>query len=665
MKIELGKEICGNFKLATSTEWLECNELGAYASSTIYGLNSRRFHGLLVVPLNSVTNRAIILSKFEESVFFENHVHELSANQFVGGVYPDGHKYLQKFSLNPFPTFIYQVENRRIEKTLFLLHDQNALIVRYALKNHGKSLKLVIKPIMAGRLSTDLMHETQGVNTDSYQDNRVVKIAPKKNIPELNIYYSQGEYHPAPLWYHNFEYLKDISINGNGSQGNTEDLFNPGFFTFTLNPYQSIELVVSTDEIAELDFEAVYRKEKEHRRQFSSQFINLPDYVKDVAKRIELCRVSKVKSCPVIIPNYHWGENSLREALLTFTGFVLVDRNYEQLKEMISYLFSKMRDGLLPSNYPSENGKTSYQSVDTSLILINLTFYLQKFLKDKIYLERVLFEPLNSIIDAYQKGTHYNIHADKDGLLFAGEKKYSTSWMPLLNSNGEVVRYGKMLEINALWYNALKIMEYFSKTLKKNKLAKKFGDMAELTKTSFIEKFYNKKDNRFYDFIRDDIKDNSFRINQIFSLALPFSMPALEMGKKVLKAIDNELLTPYGLRSLSFKEKEYIGHLDNVYNRTHPAYYNGSVWPWTIGFYVDAVIKYNGRKKEVMEKLKKLLDNFKNIYANGAIGYISEILEGNEPHRMRGAISNSLNLTELLRAYYLVELIEKRAIQNE
>ena len=246
MKIFFEKDVCSNLDLSLKKEWLEANQLGSYACSTIYGLNYRRYHGLFAVPVKNGTGHVLLLSKFEESVFIGSQVFELSANRFKGGIHPDGYRYLQRFALDPFPKFTYLIDGRRLEKTLFLLHDSNTLIIRYTNKNQGPPLKLILKPILASRDVSGLTHENNKINTDSYSDNRVVKMSPRPDMPELSIYYLKGDYTRAPLWYYGFMYSGSAEESGH-NEGETEDLFNTGFFTCTLDTYESMDLYITTD----------------------------------------------------------------------------------------------------------------------------------------------------------------------------------------------------------------------------------------------------------------------------------------------------------------------------------------------------------------------------------------------------------------------------------
>jgi predicted glycogen debranching enzyme len=660
MKLIINKQICSKFESGINREWLESNRFGTYSSSTIYGLNSRPYHGLFVIPHGSLKERIVILSKFEESIFVGTKVYEISTNQFVGGVHPHGFRYLEEFRIDPFPRFIFRIEHRRIEKTLFLLHDKNTLVLQYTNKNQGEPVKLIIKPIIAGRKTNELSKEKADIIIDSYSDGRVVKIAPKPEIPEIQIFHSRGEFFQAPLWYHDFKYDMEYIEEGIETDKNTEDLFNPGFFSCTLEPYESCDFFVSVDPIEDYDYEAIFRKEKDYRRRISSNIKSFPGFSKDIYESIRASRISQMKEFPLILLNHPTYNTTTREMILALPGLMLVEKNINTIKRVINHLVTNLKEGLFPETYPLDESESYSGLADCSLHFINFAYYFMIIAQDKSFLEDTLFDSCKSIVDAFSKGTKHNIYKDKDDLIHTGDKSVNTSWIPLKDGKGNVLRYGKLIEMNALWYNALKVMESLCQILRKNRMSKRYAKMATLTKESFLEYFYDKTKRSFFDLIRHDLQDKTFRINQLFLIGLPYSMLTTDMGEKLLKKIDNELLTPYGLRSLSYKDKQYQGHHKEYITCQHPDYYLGSVWPWTIGMYIDAVIKIMGQNKTVTDYLKKVIAQYKVLFYEIGLGYIPEVFEGNEPYGKNGILTYYLNITELFRASYTLKMIMKK-----
>jgi len=657
MKIDFDLNICGNFNLAANKEWLETNKLGGYASSTIYGLNNRRHHGLFVIPVGSKTEKTIILSKFEESIFIGNQVYELSTNQFSGGIYPDGFQYMVHCSIDPFPKFQFDIGGKRVEKTVFMLHDRHTLVIRYAYKNQGPPLNFVLKPMLAGRDISDLAHEVTNINTDSYLESGVVKLAPIDTVPELKIYYQKGEYIPAPLWYHNYLYDKDFRRKQNGDDEMTEDLFNPGFFSFTLDPYDTFEMYISVDEQTNLDYESMVRREKEFRSNYISDFDPLPQAAKDISKRLEILSKNSSGNIPLHVSNYPKDDQNTREMLFSLWGLILLEKDIKQIENTLLIYVEFLKQGLLPAQITFNKKTNKDQPADINLIFINLIYYLYHSRIDLKFIEENLLDPCRNVIEIYSKGVNPLIYQDVDGLIFSGSKSVNTSWFPLGGDQNGEIRYGKICEINALWFNSLKIMEFFSRETGKNKQAKKYADMAELTKKSFQKEFWSKKLLRYYDCITGDLKEETFSVSQLLLIALPYSMLDVEKGILVLKQIEEHLLTPLGLRSLSPKEKKYKGRLESSKNNHKSDYFVGSIWPWTIGLYADAVLKLRGSSQQVIDSLSSYLESLGQFFYEQGSGNISEFFEGNPPHRRNGRICYSLNLTELLRTYYTLHKI--------
>ena len=654
MNLSFDENICGNFNIAANKEWLETNELGGYAASTIYGLNNRRYHGLFVVPIGNRAEKTIILSKFEESVFVGKHVYELSTNQFSGGIYPDGFQYLVRFSLDPFPRFLYQIDGRRLEKTIFMLHDQHTLVVRYAYKNQGPPFNLVLKPMIAGREISDLSHEVSTINTDSYLESGVVKLAPKDNVPELKIYYQSGEYLPAPLWYHSYVYEKDFRRKQRTDQSMVEDLFNPGFFTRTLESYETFDMFISVDKLSQTDYESLYRREKMYRRTFDPSVESMSNVAKEISKRVELLAQIKSDQTPIHVSEYPIDKKNTREMLLSLWGLSILDKYKIQIEKAIRDYLSHLNQGLLPDKIGSKSDKLTYHAADLSLLFINLIYYLYKFRIKQKFLEEHIFEKCVEIIESYTKGVFPHIRQDEDGLIYSGSASITSSWFSHTSGKGTVDRYGKLCEINALWYNGIKIMEYFSRETSKKKLVKKYASMAEIVKANFLKKFWSAKHLRYYDFIREGQSDSTFSINQLYLVSLPFSMLDVERGIFILNQIEEHLLTPLGLRTLSPDEKAYTGRLESLKSLTGNSDYMGSIWPLTIGMYVDAVIRYRGNNQQVINNISKTLEPLNNFFYEQGLGNISEFFEGNSPHRRGGQLCHGVNLSELFRAHHLI-----------
>ncbi len=649
MIIKFDKKYCQNFEEAVKTEWLEVNSLGAYSSSTIYGLNSRKEHGLFIVPSADKTNKINLLAKLEETVFVKDFSFELSSNRYEKSVYPNGYTHLNGFELNPFPTFHYKISDRRLDKSVLLLHDKNVLVVRYELKNNGDPVKLIIKPIIAARHANDLVKDVQGINSDSYMAENVVKIAPRADLPELNLSFREGEYTPAALWYHNFYYNNGFS-NNSPEHKNKEDLLNPGFFTHTLYPYDSFEIYISLDEWHDFDYEYLYRKEKEYRQNIDKKFKKLPLFIQDISKKLETIPLFKDQLNFACFPDYYIPHCNMRNSILAMNDALINQKNKNKIQKFIESCIPKLKNGLLHDDTQTV-GQIPSILADTGLHLINLSYHAFRFFKDNEFLENSLFNSLVDIIESFRKGTDFNIYMDKDGLIFSGDKHTNTGAIPVLDEKNLVVRYGKLVEVNIFWLNALYIMRFFSKELSKPRLEKKFTKLIENASSSFIDKFWNEENQRLYDVIRDNVEDKTFRFNQVYALSIPFQILEKEKGKHLLYSIKEELLTSYGLRSLSSKDDNYKGQLEFDSFPLDNNIFMGAVWPSTLGEFIMGCVNYGDIKAEAIE-ITKIIENFEKLFKQDCLAYFAEYLDGDKPHRAKGNAASILNMLSILKASF-------------
>ena len=660
MKINFNQQQCSNFNLASNREWLEINKTGVYASSTIYGLNNRRYHGLLVIPHGRELSKTILLSKFEESVFIEKHVYELSTNQFKGGIYPDGFKYIRNFSIDPFPKTMYEIEERRVEKTVLLCHDRPTLIIRYTCKDQGPAFNLVLKPMLAARRIDDLTHEISSFNADSYLEDGVVKFTPVESLPELKIYYQKGEYIPAPLWYHNYVYEMDSRRKYTGDKSRTEDLFNPGFFSVWLNPYETFELFVSTEELKDFDYESIYRQEKEYRMKFDPAVEMLQPPAGDISKKIDLLTIENRSAAPLRVADYPDDEQETGQILFALFGLAGLDRYQDSLARMMIFLAGKLNKGLFPASLKDPGTESVvYLFADLPLIFMYLVYYLYDFRLKHKFIEEHLLATCLEIVENFSKGNNDYVYQDKDGLLICGDRQTAASWLLSHTANENNIRCGKLCEINALWYNALKIAEFLCRKSKRKRQANKYASMADKTRKTFLQLFWESKKLQYADHIFEDQKDMTFSITQLFLIGLPFSMLEEKRGTYLIKQIEEYLLTTFGLRSLSPQSKYYKGRLSSPQTSKESAHYTGSIWPWMIGIYVDAVLAFKGNSKEIIGNLNKTVSSLEHFFVEQGLGNISEFFEGNPPHRRNGKICSGLNLTELLRSLQILHRAKK------
>jgi len=652
MHIQFEKDSFSDYDSATEHEWLERNETGAYSASTLIGVNLRREHGLLAVPSATPSEKILVLSKFEESLFIENRLYELSTNRYHDSIFPRGFQYIQSARIDPFLRIRFLVEDRVLDKTLFLLKDRNILLIRYELRNMGRPVKMIIKPFLAVRGHHDVNTETQGLNTDSYLGQGWVRWTPKADMPELYVYFKRGEFVPATLWYHNFYYPWDKGRYANQN----EDLFNPGFFQVELQPYDTFDLFISTEELdpAELDFEGLYRREMQHRTRTRAAKTAQVSEINERLLRILPDGNAAEQNWPL---SYFDALKSMRDYLLAMPAMLALPGGTDVFRKAYARIGTLTDAGLLPKYFPADGRReVSYAAADLSLWYIVLGYYYFQYTEDIDFFKDDLFEIFREIIERYAKGTSYNIYAEKEGLLFSGNKTISLSWIPLQDREGQVLRYGKLLEVNALWYNAMRIVQFFAGKLGKKRLQGRYQRSAEKIKKSFNGQFINSKENAFYDFIVHEATNSEFRINQIIPLALPFELVEdSAFAQKVFQRIQEELVTPYGLRSQSPTEATYREEENGYATRRTVQYYNGAIWPWTIWLYVQASINLKPGEKPLATDVWHYFKPLLQLSESGLLGYIPEVVFLNHHVRQEGIQDLTLSLAAVSWSDFLLQ----------
>lgn len=649
--IHFDKKVCNDFNNAIKKEWLETNGLGGYASSTIIGVNTRGYHGLLVSATKPPLQRMLTLSKVEETVIIDGNRHEISCNQYPNAIYPDGYKYIDNFRLDPFPTFRFIIRNTIIEKSIFMIHGKNTVFITYKLLESDHDISIELRPLIACRDFHSRMHESYN------PDIKVVSNAEAMNIEmngiKLYILLRDGMFINQPCWYRNFEY----AIEEERGQESHEDLYNPGYFIHDIKQDNEICLIASTNDPYKLDMEKSRSHELDRRTIFTENSL-----LENISESLQSCVSSLLSSADQflvkrgehqsVIAGYHWFGDWGRDSMISLAGLTLVTNKHDAAEKILLNYAKYCDQGMIP-NYYSELGESlEYNSVDASLWFIYSAKKYLDYTDNLIFIESELFDTISEIIWHYINGTRYNTHNDSDGLLYAGENGKQLTWMDAKVGDFVVTpRIGKAVEINALWYNALKFMQELSERLDHKGSAEMYSGLAEKARKSFNEQFWNDEKKCLYDCIDGNQVDDSVRPNQIFSISLPYKVLDDKKRLFVLESVQKELLTPYGLRTLSPNDNRYIGIYRGDNFSRDKAYHQGTVWAWLLGPFIDAYISVHGKNKKTLDFIRNLICNFmQNHLADAGLGSISEIFDGDAPHNPRGCIAQAWSVAEILRA---------------
>ncbi|MBI3616295.1 MAG: glycogen debranching enzyme N-terminal domain-containing protein [Candidatus Omnitrophica bacterium] len=661
--ILFGPEVCQDLSAAGAKEWIVTNGLGGYASSTLTGMNTRRYHGLLVAAAHPPLRRVVLLSKVEETVIAPGGRFELAANRYAGVVHPEGHRYLMEFRLDPWPTFIYQVGEILLEKSVFLLPGENAVVIGYTLHAGPGPIELAVRPLTAFRDFRWVSHENAEFDTRLIEQPGVLTLHPYEMLPPLVIHHTAELVERSPCWYKNFEYAQPEE--GQGVQA-TEDLWSFGNLLFLLKVGESCALVASTGRRGSVDL-TFHERRLENTQAVLAQTMTPPGSG-PLTTRLSWTSESFVaRSTPggaetYLLAGFPWSTCWGRDALISLPGLTLATRRFDLARSILETCVSKVKGGLIPVRLAEEDGSAEYDSADTSLWFYWAVWHYWKATRDLKFISKKLLDPMREIMEGYLDGTPFGIRMDEDGLILLSDKELPLTWMDAREPSergqipGRAVtpRFGKPVEVNALWYCALEIMGSLGDRLGL-KRANTYSRLARLVQEHFVHTFVSPK-GFLYDRITEIFQDPSIRPNMLIAASLPFTPVSRTHAAIVLDRVEKELLTPVGIRSLSPEHPQYRGRYQGNLKERASAYHQGTVWTWLIGPYVTTVLKVRKRTRATQEILRRQLSALLPHLEEGGLGALPELFDGDPPHTPRGGISQAWSVGEVLRALYEAKL---------
>jgi predicted glycogen debranching enzyme len=645
--IQFNTDTLRSLPASTSREWLETNGLGGFSASTIIGLNTRRYHGLLTAATKPPVGRVVMLSKLEEVLVVDGRRYELSANQYPGVIHPQGWQYQTQFRLDPFPIFEYEVEGLRLTKSLFMIQGQNSVVVEYLLDVDSavsyNSLKLEIRPLVAFRDYHSTTHQNGAINTQITSEPGSTAITPYNDLPTLYFAHDQCQTDTNGFWFRNFQY----AVEQERGLDFAEDLFSPFAFTFDLTTTKRVRMIASTNRLKVDDAESYREAELVRRKSLSDDSRNT--LVRALVAAADQFIVAR-EQCKTVIAGYHWFSDWGRDTMIALPGLTLATGRAEVAKSILKEFARHVDRGMLPNRFPDAGETPEYNTVDATLWFFEAVRALLDHTDDYEFVRENLYEVLAGILEWHVKGTRYNIHLDGDGLLESGEPGVQLTWMDAKIGDWVVTpRHGKPVEIQALWYNALRVMEHLAGKFNDENAAKNYGLMAERARTSFNEQFWNEEAGCLFDVVAGDTRDASIRPNQVLAISLTNSMIPLEKATRILEVIERDLLTPRGLRTLSPNDPQYRGRYEGDSRSRDSVYHQGTVWPWLMGPYITANVKTFGEGVG-REIAAQWLAQFEEHLSEACLGQVSEIYDGDAPHMARGCVAQAWSVAEILRA---------------
>lgn len=628
-------------------EWLVTNGIGGYASSTAVGLNTRKYHGLLVASMAPPVRRMVLLSRVEESLWCNGQRIDLGCNEYPGAIYPQGHRFLNRFQSEPVPQWTYEGEGWRLVKTLRLLPGQNTTVLSYVFEGAAKAVDLELRPLLAMRPIHELAFQCNWNLTAENRGSRHHRVPATSRSPEV-FFAHNGRFQSEPNWYLSQIYRREQERGYAG----LEDLWTPGVVRFRVARARTAHFVCSADPIqfrsAVGDADAPVRTAPQAPAtdvwadallRAAGQFVVGADEGGD-----------RVAHC---IGGYPWAAPSGRDALVGLTGLFLVGGRFAEAKSLLVSMASKLNNGLMPSRFAEGGGPPVYEGADVSLWFVNAASEYLRYSHDEASVAGQLLDVVCRIINAYRWGagcSGLEIRGDAEGLLAIRAPGIAATWMDAKVGDRVVTpRVGRPVELNALWYNAVRTAGELCARFGRVERAKSLAGLANSIRDGFNRRFWNEERGCCLDVVEDQGRDPSVRPNQLLALSLPFAVLAPDRHEKVLERVKSELLVPFGIRTLSPRDPGYHGRYEGNVQSRDRAYHNGSVFPWLLGPYVSAVLKIRGRSATVRREARELLRPCLDLIAQE--GRLCELFDGDAPHRPGGAIACALSVAEVLRCY--------------
>ncbi|MBK9153424.1 MAG: glycogen debranching enzyme family protein [Chloracidobacterium sp.] len=643
--ISFDRKICNDHDAASSREWLETNGIGGFASGTISGTNTRRYHSVLTAAQDPPLGRVRLLSKFEETFVLGGRSVELSSNQFPGAVEPKGHEMLSSFRMNPFPVWTFEIDGIVLEKCLFMPHGLNTTYLRWTIAGAGHSdAELILRPLLSSVDYHGIRHESDGTSFGFEAKDGEVLVSASDTEVTCRLLHKGAEIIPTGYWYRDFEY----AIEQERGFEHREDLYQPFELRFRLS--QGAAEVTVTTEAGKIQEFAAARKAEIERR---AELVRKSGARSDAGKQLVLAAdqfVVKRGAGHTVVAGYPWFTDWGRDTMIALPGLTLATGRPEVAREILLEYSTHISEGMIPNRFPDEGSEADHNTVDATLWYFEAVRAFLASTKEYKFVRKNLYEKLAEILARHLYGTRYNIHVDTDGLLYAGSPDVQLTWMDA--KVGDLVitpRTGKPVEVQALWYNALRTMESLAARFGDHEDEKRYRAMAELCSLSFNGSFWNRDEECLFDVVSNGESDPSIRPNQIFAVSLHHSMLDAERAAKVVARVEKDLLTPVGLRSLARSDPRYRPVYEGSPLERDSAYHQGTVWAWLIGPFVDAYRKVNPAGPVTERRITDITSELMSHLYEAGIGQISEIFDGDPPHRPRGCFAQAWSVAELLR----------------
>lgn len=643
-RLQFAQPAVRDLSSASQREWLSVSGIGGFACGTIAGVRTRRYHGLLTAAVPPSIRRVLVLAEIEAWVEKDSHCYPISAHLYHGAIHPNGIRYLKRFNLHPCPTHLYKVEDAIIQRQVWLIASCNAVAVRYAVSSGRGTLNLRLIPLFACRDYHVLTHANPTLNPQAEESAPgVYRFLPYPDFPAILLHTGKSHFRPRPDWYYGFRYPAE-SERG---LDDTEDLWTPGELMCALEQGESVTIVVSLEPLPQLP------AEPPEGQSVPEPFCEHPlaSALWCAAEQFVIIRQQGTS----IVAGYPWFTDWGRDAMISLRGILLVRGRHTEAREVLNLFATHMRDGLIPNRFPDVGEEPEYNTADATLWLAWMAECYRQQTGDEAFFRDTIYPRLKECLSAYLQGTRFGIRIDPaDSILRVGEPGWQVTWMDAKVGDHVVTpREGKPVEIAALWLRFLQVLADSARRYDDLATLRIADDLLRRARESFMSRFWI-ADLRYLADVVDDLgrQDPRLRPNQLLALAIPQSPVPRDLAKQIVSLAGRHLLTPYGLRTLAPYDPEYHGRYEGDVSARDSAYHQGTVWPWLLGPYADALLFAFGETSSTLARVRSLLKPFEKHLREAGLGTVSEIFDGNPPYHPRGCFAQAWSVAELLRIWH-------------
>lgn len=653
----LNKDALTPMSVGVQKEWVLTNGIGGYAGSSVTGAHARKHHGYLIASLHPPVERFVILSKINECLIRSSEKIDFTVEQYLADdgstAYRKGIEYLNSFTYDGLVHFTTKAPEFTMTKTLAFEHGKNTISISYDIQNDGESATLVLTPLFNYRVH----HEASTIDTlkfDTIYEQPEIRLVPQQNKDvTIRLFTDDGTVVPCEEKYTTgMQLQKELDVESDA----LDDNYTPYQIEFPLDAgcRKKISIVCTIEDVYEKDafataaaemarFDALEKKAGYHDE--------LAETLTIAADHFLAYRQST--GLMTVLAGLPWFTDWGRDTMIALTGLTLSTGRYQDARDILTTFARYVHHGMVPNMFPDEGTAPLYNTADASMWYF---YAVGKYLdytgtpEDYAFVQETIYPKLKEIIAAYEHGTDFSIYMEEDGLIHAGSGLDQVTWMDVRVGDWVATpRHGKPVEINALWYHALCLMEEWATRFGED--GSHYAALAAHAKESFAKEFWNEKDGCLYDVVDGLEGDATLRPNQIYAVSLPHRMLDADKEKKIVDKVYEKLYAKTGLRSLSPDDKEYHPTYEGCLDKRDHAYHQGTSWGFLLGGFLTAYVHVYGTSKEVITQVDAMLDATREQFYHGCIGSIAEIFDGDEPHTSRGCYAQAWSVGEILRAY--------------